>query len=110
MTKLIPLIMLCSFAVALSQQKLNSSNSTALNCTQANGKYCVYRETSSHVCRVSTYATTIGDEFKGPYSTRNEAVTAMCQAYVPGSGDDDKCAATVPDNACSRKGAKKHKQ
>jgi len=76
------------------------AESTTLSCTEENGKYCVYKETSSNVCRVSTHATTLGDELLGPYDTHAQAVAAMCHVYVPGSGDDDKCGTVVPDNAC----------
>ncbi len=68
------------------------------------GEYCVYRETSSHKCRVQepTESHVSGDSLLGPFKTQKEATQAMCKALDFGNMDEAKCADVTPANACEK--------
>jgi hypothetical protein len=90
-----------------SPQSLKSQTakeSAATRCTKA-GEFCVNRETSSGVCHAqeATERPQLGTDLLGPFSSRKEATTAMCNALDDGSPDPGKCAAVAPQGACDKR-------
>jgi hypothetical protein len=66
-------------------------------------KYMVRMSTPSNACRVQLKtASPIGEDHLGPFSTKDEAVKAMCKDIDPDMSDEDKCWVTVPDDACKQ--------
>jgi hypothetical protein len=56
------------------------------------------------VCHVQeTTESPLGVNILGPYSSRKDGVTAMCNAYDPGSTDPNKCSAAAPLGVCDHK-------
>ncbi len=64
-------------------------------------EYWVMRETSSKTCRVQgSKEFPIGERFKGPFETKEEAMKVMCEEYDPTMEDGAKCWVVNPDDAC----------
>ncbi len=96
--RIIPLLMFAWLSTATA-----IANERAEICKKA-GQYCVNRETSSGTCHVQeTTESPLGVNILGPYVSRKEGSTAMCNAYDPGSTEPTKCAAVAPSDACDNK-------